>query len=72
MKTGVKTHPSSVPHKVLRGPEGSEVLIALPNCIVGATTVLPICHQYRDLGAELGQFERASNSRYHRARYRTR
>lgn len=43
--------------KVLRCPESSEILVALPDCVIRATAVFPIRHQNRNLGAQFGQLE---------------
>jgi hypothetical protein len=45
--------------QVLGGSERAEVLIALSNFITLATSVFPVSHQDRYLGAQLRQLERA-------------
>lgn len=55
----IQPHPTSMSNKVLRCPEGSEVLIALPDRLVGAAAILAIGHQHRDLRAQLRQLKGA-------------
>jgi cell division protein FtsL len=45
-------------HQILRRLPGPQILVALPYGVVLAATVVAISHQHRDLGAQLGQFER--------------
>jgi hypothetical protein len=44
--------------QVLRRSEGSKILVTFPYRVVLTAAVAAFRHQHRDLGAELGEFER--------------
>lgn len=59
VEAGVETHPATMLDQFLRGPESSQILVALTHSIIGATAIFAVGHQNGDLGAELGQLKRA-------------
>lgn len=59
MKARVKTSPTPVLDKILRGSERAEILIALAHGIVLMVLVLVLGHEYGDLSAEFCEFKGA-------------